>query len=172
MKRLDSTRRELMAAALVESNSIRATSRLTGVAYNTVLKFVADMGWAARMYLDEHMRNLDCRRLQVDEIWAFCYAKDKNVPEHMKPAFTWQRGCEPRKPLVGSVWTWVAIDADTKIIPTFHVGTRDAGCACEFLSDLAPRLKNRVQLTSDGHKAYLAGCGKTRDPIDRGVPLC
>src|SRR5438093_13756828 len=97
MKRLDPTRRELMAAALCESNSIRATARLTGVAYNTVLKFVEDMGWAARMYLDEHMVNLSCERLQVDEIWSFCYAKDKNVPETMrrKPAL-FRSTCDDR----------------------------------------------------------------------------
>jgi len=133
-----------MAAALVESNSIRATSRLTGVAFTTVLRFVEDMGWAARMYLDEHMVNLPCERLQVDEVWAFCYAKDKNVPESMRN----KRG-------VGSVWTWTAIDADTKIMPAFHVGTRDAACACEFMMDLAKRLRGRVQLTTDGHRAYL-----------------
>jgi IS1 family transposase len=87
---------------------------------------------------------LTCRRLQADEIWQFCYAKDKNVPDSM-------RGM----PGVGSVWTWVAIDADTKLVPTFHVGTRDADCAFEFMSDLASRITNRVQLTTDGHRAYL-----------------
>src|SRR5437016_9326110 len=105
MKRLDSTRRELMAAALCESNSIRATARLTGVAFNTVLKFVEDMGWAARMYLDEHMIDLPCQRLQVDEVWAFCYAKDKNVPEAMRRKASLARRICDDKNLVGSVWT-------------------------------------------------------------------
>ena len=156
MKRLDSKRRELVAGALVESNSIRATSRLTGVAFTTVMRFVEDMGWAARMYLDEHMVNLPCQRLQVDEIWSFCYAKEKNVPEGMRRQRRLSSGCGgDTKGMVGSIWTWTAIDADTKLMPTFHVGTRDAGCACEFMTDLAKRLRGRVQLTSDGHRAYL-----------------
>lgn len=144
MKRLDSKRRELVAAALCEGNSVRATSRLTGAAFSTCLRFVEDMGWAAKMYLDEHMRDLSCQRLQCDEIWGFCYAKAKNVPFEMI-----------HKPGVGSVWTWTAIDADTKLMPWFHVGTRDADCAYEFMTNLAPRMRGRVQITTDGHKAYL-----------------
>jgi IS1 family transposase len=160
MKRLDSGRRELIAAALVEGNSVRATARLTGAAVTTILRFVEDMGWAAAMYLDEHMVDLPCQRLQVDEIWAFCYAKDKNVPEAMRRRPTWKGGCPAGpKNLVGSVWTWTAIDADTKLMPTFHVGTRDAGCASEFMNDLAGRLRGRVQLTTDGHQAYIQAVG-------------
>ena len=170
MRRLDSSRRELVAAALCEGNSIRATARLTGAAYTTVLRFVEDMGWACQMYLDEHMRNLSCTRLQCDELWAFVAAKDKNVTEAMrkqvKIRMSERSDCAERN-LVGSVWTWTAIDADTKLKPAFHVGTRDAWCAWHFMQDLAPRLTERVQLTTDGHHAYLgavhAGFGTAID---------
>jgi IS1 family transposase len=144
MNKLSTDRRAALIASLVEGNSVRATARMHDVAFNTVLKFVVDIGTVCRAFLDESMRNLTCKRLQADEIWQFCYAKDKNVPDSM-------RG----KPGVGSVWTWIAIDADTKLVPTFHVGTRDAACAYEFMSDLAARLTHRVQLTTDGHRAYL-----------------
>jgi IS1 family transposase len=144
MNRLTTERRAALVSALVEGNSVRATARMTDTAFNTVLRFVVEIGTVCRAYLDDHMRNLPCRRLQADEIWQFCYAKDKNVPDSM-------RG----KSGIGSVWTWIAIDADTKLVPTFHVGTRDAACAFEFMNDLAGRLRNRVQLTTDGHRAYL-----------------
>lgn len=144
MNKLSTDRRAALVSALVEGNSIRATARMTDTAFNTVLRFVVEIGTACRAYLNEHMRNLTCRRLQADEIWQFCYAKDKNVPDHMRS-----------QPGVGSVWTWIAIDADTKLVPTFHVGTRDGACAWEFMTDLASRLTHRVQLTTDGHNAYL-----------------
>src|SRR2546425_9372941 len=111
MKRLDSKSRELVAAALCEGNSIRATARLTGAAYTTVLRFVEDMGWACQMYLDEHMRNLSCQRIQCDELWAFVAAKAKNVTPAMRSQVKPQRSesaeCAQRN-LVGSVWTWTA----------------------------------------------------------------
>ncbi len=144
MNKLSTERRAALISALVEGNSIRATARMTDTAFNTVLKFVVSIGTVCRAFLDESMRDLKSRRIQADEIWQFCYAKDRNLPDAM-------RG----KPGVGSVWTWVAIDADTKLVPTFHVGTRDAGCAYEFLNDLASRLRYRVQLTTDGHRSYL-----------------
>jgi IS1 family transposase len=158
MKHLDSARRELVAAALCEGNSLRATARLTGVAYTTVLRFLEDMGWACQMYLDEHMRDLPCRRLQCDEIWSFVAAKQKNVTEKMRRAMKGpgeSAECAAERNLAGSVWTWTAIDADTKLKPAFHVGTRDAWCAWHFMRDLAPRLRSRIQLTTDGHHAYL-----------------
>ena len=123
---------------------MRATSRLTGVAFNTVLSFVAEIGHACRKFQDETFRHLSCRRLQLDEIWQFCYAKAKNVPEDKRDTFGY-----------GDVWTWVAIDADTKLVPCWLVGKRDAECAIEFVSDLAARLTHRVQITSDGHRSYL-----------------
>jgi IS1 family transposase len=155
MNRLITEKRTALVAALVEGNSVRATARMTDVAFNTVLKFVVDIGDACAAFYDRSMRNLTCQRIQADEIWQFCYAKDKNVPVGMRRApFTSTPGCADSD-LVGSVWTWVAIDADTKLVPSFHVGIRDAACAFHFMTDLAARLTNRVQLTTDGHKAYL-----------------
>lgn len=122
---------------------MRATSRMVGVSINTVSKFLVDLGYACSIYQNEVFRNLSCKRVQVDEIWSFCYAKQKNVPIDL-------RGFGR-----GDVYTWVAICADSKLVPSWLVGTRDANCADEFISDLFKRLKNRVQLTSDGHKAYL-----------------
>ncbi len=155
MNKLSTDRRAALVAALVEGNSVRATARMTDVAFNTVLKFVVDIGRVCRAFLDDRMRDLPCKRLQADEIWQFCYAKDKNLPDHI-------RGM----PGVGSVWTWVAIDADTKLVPVFHVGTRDAACAYEFMSDVANRLRGRVQLTTDGHLAYL---NAVRDAFGRDI---
>lgn len=145
MNQLDATTRVRIVAALVEGNSVRATCRMTGAAKGTVLKLLADLGLACARYHDEHVRNLPCKRIQCDEIWAFCYAKDKNVPASM-------RG----QPGVGSIWTWTALCADTKLMASFRLGTRDATCAREFMLDLADRLASRVQLTTDGHKAYLS----------------
>ena len=130
--------------ALVEGCSIRATVRMTGVAKNTIVKLLVELGTACARYQDEHLRNLRCRRIQCDEIWSFCYAKQKNVPDAKQGQFGY-----------GDVWTWVAIDADTKLIPSWLVGTRDLGSAYTFIHDLAERLTNRVQLTTDGYHPYL-----------------
>jgi IS1 family transposase len=144
MNKLSRGKRAQIIAMMVEGMSIRAITRLTGASKNTVVKLLADAGTACREYQDRTLRNLPCRRVQCDEIWSFCYAKQKNVPEEKRGRFGY-----------GDVWTWTAIDADTKLVPTFHVGTRDGACAYEFMTDLASRLKHRVQLTTDGHKAYL-----------------
>jgi IS1 family transposase len=144
MNRLDNARRAMVIRCLVEGNSIRSTVRLTGVAKNTVTKLLVELGVVCSEYMDKAFRNLHCKRIQVDEIWSYVGAKDKNVPEEKRDQFG-----------IGSVWTWTAIDADSKLIPSWRVGTRDAGVASEFLYDLSQRLANRVQLTSDGHKAYL-----------------
>jgi IS1 family transposase len=144
MNKLNNKRRTQVIAALVEGNSINATVRMTGVAKNTILKLLADLGEACSNYMDKAMRNLPCKRIQVDEIWSFCHAKAKNVPEEKRGILGY-----------GDVWTWVAIDADTKLVPCWHVGRRDGRAAYEFISDLAGRLANRVQLTSDGHRPYL-----------------
>lgn len=133
MNRLNLEKRALIVGLLVEGNSIRATSRLSGVAYATVIKFVADIGRACTDYQDRTLRNITSRRIQADEIWAFCYAKDKNIPEHM-------RG----RSGIGSVWTWVALDADTKLAISWLVGDRDGNAATMFLQDVADRLANRV----------------------------
>lgn len=144
MNTLSVQKRTAVVAALVEGNSIRATCRMTGVAKGTVLKLLVDLGEACERYQRDTLVNLTCKRIQCDEIWAFCYAKERNVPEHM-------RGL----PGVGDVWTWTAMDADTKLIVSWLVGERDAGYATEFINDLAGRLIHRVQLTTDGLKVYL-----------------
>jgi IS1 family transposase len=145
MNQLPIATRAQILACLVEGNSLRATSRLCDVAINTVVKMLVDAGAACSAYQDRTFRNLTCRRLQCDEIWAFCYAKAKNVPEEMRGT-----------PGVGDVWTWTAIDAETKLIPCWFVGDRSAGSAYHFMHDLAGRLAHRVQLTTDGHAAYLS----------------
>jgi IS1 family transposase len=144
MNKLDGKRRVQVVAALVEGNSIRATVRMTGVAKGTVLKLLVDLGAACEQYQDKALRGLSCKRIQCDEIWSFCYAKQKNVPERLK-----------KKAGFGDVWTWTALCPDTKLVPTWMVGTRSPRTARAFIHDLAGRLANRVQLTTDGHKAYL-----------------
>ena len=144
MNKLPLSQRTRIVAALVEGNSIRSTCRMTGAAKGTVLKLLVDLGRACETFQRTALVDLNCRRIQCDEIWSFCYAKAKNVPEEMKD----QDG-------VGDVWTWTALDSDSKLIVSYLVGTRDAGCAYEFMGDVASRLANRVQLTTDGHRAYL-----------------
>ncbi len=117
---------------------------MTGVAKGTVLRLLADVGRACTEYHNRTARNLECRRIQCDEIWSFCYAKEKNVPYEMRGKFGF-----------GDVWTWVAIDADTKLAVSWLVGGRNARYADAFVSDVAARLTNRVQLTTDGHRVYL-----------------
>jgi len=129
---------------LCEGNSIRSTARITGVAVNTVVKLLKEVGAACLEYQDDVMRDLPCKKLQCDEIWSFVYSKDKNVPDNHKGEFGY-----------GDVWTFTAIDADTKLVPCWKVGNRDYECAYEFFLDLKDRLANRVQLTTDGHKMYL-----------------
>ena len=144
MNKLNATKRAQIVAALVEGNSINATVRMTGAAKHTVLKLLADLGKVCAEYQDRAFRNLPCKRIQCDEIWSFCYAKEKNVPEEYKGQFGF-----------GDVWTWTALCADTKLVPCWLIGGRNAQYASKFMSDLAGRLANQVQLTTDGHKAYL-----------------
>ena len=143
MNRLSPDKRAQVIRCLVEGNSIRATVRMTGVAKNTVTKLLVDMGTACSVHMDAAMRDLPCQRVQVDEIWAFVGAKAKNVSEE-KAAQGW-----------GDVWTWVALDPDTKLVPSYRVGSRDVEDAHAFMQDIAARLASRVQLTSDGHRPYL-----------------
>jgi len=145
MNRLSRQQRVQVISALVEGNSIRATCRMTGVSKNTVTKLLIDAGVASADYHHRVMRGLTCKRIQCDEIWSFCYSKAKNVPESHKDEFGY-----------GDVWTWVALDADTKLVPAYTVGNRDSGVAWAFMSDLAKRLKHRVQLTTDGNRMYLS----------------
>jgi IS1 family transposase len=144
MNRLNRQKQAQIISALIEGNSIRATSRMFGVSKDTVLKLQVEAGYRSADYQDKVFRNLTCKRIQCDEVWAFCYAKAKNVPAEKQGKFGY-----------GDVWTWTAIDADTKLIPSFTVGNRDAVSARILIDDLAGRLKNRVQLTTDGLSVYL-----------------
>lgn len=143
MNRLSREKQAQIVAALVEGNSIRATARMCDVDKETVMKLQLDVGFKSADYQDKVMRSLTCKRVQCDEIWAFVGAKDKNLPADKQGKFGY-----------GSVWTWVAIDADTKLIPSFVVGNRDAVSARILIEDLASRLKSRIQLTTDGLKVY------------------
>jgi IS1 family transposase len=140
MSRMDTATRCQIIACLIEGNSIRATSRLTGVAINTVIKLAIDAGTACADYQDRVLRNLQCERVQADEIWSFVGAKQKNVTE--------DNGA------IGDVWTWVALDADSKLACSWWVGKRDWETATAFVNDLQERLANRIQLTTDGLKLY------------------
>lgn len=144
MNRTSTEKRAKIIGCLVEGNSIRATVRLTGASKNTVTKLLVDIGRACTQYQDKVFRNLKCQRIQCDEIWAFVGCKQKNVKttKHMRNGW-------------GDVWTWTALDARTKLVPCWYIGTRDGGSAYHFIHDLKGRLANRVQLTTDGHKAYL-----------------
>jgi IS1 family transposase len=144
MKKLSTEKRKQIINALVEGNSIRSTCRMTDTAKGTVLKLLADIGQVCAEYQDRVFRNLPCKRVQCDEIWQFCYAKEKNVPAEMRGKFG-----------IGDVWTFTAVCADTKLVPSWLVGKRDAGYACEFVNDLAGRLANRPQISTDGHRMYL-----------------
>ena len=144
MNKLKIEKQVQVVAALVEGTSINATCRMTGTAKNTVLKLLADIGPVCLDYQDKAFRNLTCKRLQCDEIWSFCYAKEKNVPKEKKGCFGY-----------GDMWTFTAICADTKLVPSWYVGSRTIEDATIFLKDLDGRLQNRVQLTTDGHKMYL-----------------
>jgi hypothetical protein len=133
MNHLNRTKQALVIAALVEGNSINSTVRMTGTSKVTILKLIKAVGIAAADYQDRALRNLNCRKVQVDEIWQFVYAKEKNVPADRKGTFGY-----------GDVWTWVAIDADTKLVPSIMTGNRDAISATMFIDDLASRLATRV----------------------------
>jgi IS1 family transposase len=141
MNRLPVEKRAAVIAALVEGNSIRSTGRMTGVANNTVVKLLVDLGTACSVYQDQTMRNLTCKRIEVDELWAFVYAKQRNVPK-------------AKENKAGDVWTWVAIDPDTKLVPTYRIGGRDLPEARAFMTDLATRIVNRIQVTSDAYPPY------------------
>lgn len=144
MNTLPAKTKTLIIKCLVEGMSIRSTSRIADVSRNTVTKLLVDAGKVCSEYQDRVLRNLPCTRIEVDEIWSFIYAKDKNVPTAKNP---------PRS--AGDVWTWTAICANTKLVPTWRLGDRSSATAIEFMDDLRSRLDNRVQLTSDGHKSYL-----------------
>lgn len=144
MNKLDTKLRAQILAMLCEGSSMRSISRLTGVSINTVSKLLEDAGRFCAGFHDAEVRNVAAKRVQVDEAWAFCYAKQKNVPK-----------AKAAPDGAGDVWTWTAIEAETKLLISHFVGDRDGEAAMLFIDDLRARLANRVQLTSDGHRAYL-----------------
>lgn len=149
MNRLSIEDRAKILSCLVEGNSIRATARITNADKKTVLRLLADAGKACAEYHDKHVRNVPSKQIQCDEIWSFCYAKEANVPDHLKGTFGF-----------GDVWTWTALCADTKLIVSYSVDRRSEEAAHTFAYDLRTRLANRVQLTTDGHKAYLTAIAR------------
>ncbi len=141
MNKLTHEKRVQIINLLVEGNSMRATARIADVAFNSVAKLFIDTAKVCLDYQDKRLRNLPCKRVQVDEIWSFVYAKAKNVPDNKIGE-------------AGDIWTWVAIDADTKLVPSWRIGGRDAWTAKEFIADLASRMAGRIQITSDGFRLY------------------
>jgi len=149
MNKLTTDERAKIVRCLVDGCSMRATARTAGVARNTIDKLLVELGAACSKFQDTTLRNLSCKRIQVDEIWAFCYCKQKQVTGDI---------AEVR--IAGDIWTWAAIDADTKLVPCWTLGKRDAETADAFISDMASRLADRVQLTSDGLQAYMGAIVK------------
>ncbi len=144
MNKLPFAKRAQILHMMVEGNSIRGIARLADVSPVTVLRQLELAGKACAEFHDATVRNVKARKVECDEIWSFIFAKDRNANQEMKLAGT-----------AGSVWTWTALDSDSKLIVSYYVGSREAECAYEFMHDVAARLANRVQLTTDGHKAYL-----------------
>jgi IS1 family transposase len=144
MNKLSSEDRARVLHLLCEGQSIRATVRLTGVSKNTIAKLLVTAGRACMAYQDRVLINLNCKRIEVDELWSFVGSKEKNVPAEHKGDGT-----------MGDVWTWVSICADSKLVPAWYIGDRDSEAAMFFMDNLAKRLTHRVQLTSDGHAPYL-----------------
>lgn len=145
MNKLSIEERVRVVSCLVEGNSLRATTRMTGTHRTAIQKLLLELGQACSEYQDKTLRNLPCKNIQCDEIWSYCYSKEKNVPKNLKGKFGY-----------GDIWTWVAICADTKLVPSWFVGNRDAMAGYQFMHDLKGRLANRIQLSTDGHKAYLS----------------
>jgi IS1 family transposase len=156
MNKLDNAKRAQILSMLVESSSMRSVSRIADVSINTVAKLLADAGAACEAFQNEAVRNVHSKRVQCDEIWSFCYAKQRNVAT-----------AKAAPDQAGDLWTWTALDADSKLIVSYLIGGRDAGYAHEFMQDVASRLANRVQMTTDGLKAYLDAVeGAFRADID------
>jgi IS1 family transposase/lambda repressor-like predicted transcriptional regulator len=153
MNRLPVEKRAQILSMLTEGNSLRATSRMAGVSINTVTKLLVDVGAACTAYQDEVLRNLPCKTLQADEIWAFCYAKAKNIPDEHRGEFGY-----------GDVWTWTAICADTKLVPSWLVGKRDLEDCWTFMEDLRDRMRGRIQLSTDAHATYRGVVGLVFKP--------
>jgi IS1 family transposase/lambda repressor-like predicted transcriptional regulator len=143
MNRLSRAERAQIIRALVEGNSLRSTTRITGRSINTVTKLLAELGPKCEAFLSDVLVDLPATRIECDEIWAFCYSKERNIPEDHKGEWGY-----------GDVWTWVALDPDTKLVATWFIGKRDGEDAMIFIADLARRLRTRIQLTTDGFAKY------------------
>lgn len=156
MNKLPVEKRVQILSLLVEGSSLRSISRVCGVSINTVTKLLVDAGMACATFHDEMVRNVAAKRVQCDEIWSFCYAKDKNV-----------RGAKKAPDGAGNIWTWTALDSDSKLMVTWWAGDRSSSTGVVFLRDLQSRLSNRIQLTTDGHGAYLEAAAHTfGDDVD------
>ena len=156
MNKLSLERKTQVIKVLCEGNSIRSTARITGTAINTVVTLLKQVGLACLEYQDKNLRNLTSKRIECDEIWSFCYAKQKNVPEDKKGQFGY-----------GDIWTFVALDADSKLVLSWLVGIREPEYAYEFVKDVKERVSNRIQLTTDGHRMYYEAVDNTfGDAID------
>jgi IS1 family transposase len=145
MNRLTSEKRAQVIGCLIEGCSIRSTVRLTGVAMKTVMRVLVEVGEVCADYQDKVFQNLRCRRLQLDEMWCWIYCKERNRTEQIAK----------NHPDAGDIWLWTAVDADSKLVPCWSLGGRDTRTAVNFVCDLASRLKNRVQITTDGHRPYI-----------------
>lgn len=176
MNKLTLDKRVRVISALMEGAGVNATARMTGVSKPTILKLVVDLGTACARYHDEHVRGVAAKRVQCDEVWSFTRMKQKNIPE-----------CLRGEPGIGDTWTWVGLDADSKLVISWLIGGRSADYANMFMQDVAARLHGRCQLTTDGHRAYLDAVdqafgidvdfaqlvklyGETRDPEHRYSP--
>lgn len=144
MNILNHDKKVQVLSSLVEGVSLRSVARMTGVSRTTIHRLLENVGQTCLEYQDIFLRDLPCKNVQVDEIWSFTYAKEKNVPEEFKGMFGF-----------GDTWTWTSLDADTKLVPSWHIGSRNANDASIFLKDLKKRLSDRIQLTTDGHKVYI-----------------
>lgn len=151
MRKLDSETREKVIHCLIEGCSVRATVRITGVAKKTVMRLLYEVGMFCAEYQNRVFRNLKLKRLQLDELWSWIYCKDKNRTEEIAA----------KNPAAGDIWLWTAIDSETKLIPTWRLGDRSLRTAKSFIGDLAARLSNRVQITTDGHRAYVEAIEKS-----------
>lgn len=160
MNKLDTAKRVQIVSALIEGCSVRAISRMTGASKNTIAKLLVELGAACSEYMEKNLVNLSSKRVQCDEIWSFVAAKQRNVSAKLRD----------KNPYAGDIWTWVAMDADTKLVCTWCVGGRDYATVNLFIDDLKKRLANRVQLTTDGNRLYFhAIAGAFRDEVDYAV---
>lgn len=159
MNRLSLSNRAKVLHLLVEGNSLRATSRLSDISYNTVLKTMVETGKAASEYQDTTLRNLSCKKLEIDEIWSFTYCKQKNVNKIVRP-----------KKDAGDCWTWVGMCPDTRLVPSWYVGNRTSASAKIFTADLASRLSGRTSISSDGYKGYVEAIDEAfGEDVDYGM---